>query len=347
MYGRHRRVEDVRCLKRRWARSPRDRGRSRRRAGRAERRGRGLDSEALRLWAGSILSEARVACGVYIVDGADREVGRFSLEDLGEGEFESALRAARFGGGSGTVVSQGHARRQGGRSLRRGGVRSGSRPRVGPTSVASSSPSPIPTATSRRWPASSRPSSKPLSVSPRGGMQFGGGYSASLVSGGRIVETTARDLEVGSDLGADVGPRWVERKTASGTWVSYLVPLARPGEALALGFRLLTLSERAVFLMAVVVANVIVALIIVLAVGAVRATRFLVRRARGGPRARFRWSFATKLGPGVPADCGGAHPDPRHGLERFRSRQVARGDGGQGGGEPGPGEAGPGAAGRR
>jgi PAS domain S-box-containing protein len=255
---------------------------------------RRLDSEALRLWAGSILSGARVACGVYVVDRTDKEIGRFSLEDLGEGEFEIALRTARFAGGPAATVSRGTL----------GGKEADLYVGVAPIwdaaedgaylgSIVISIPYSYGDLETM---AGLKPTLFEAAVGgAAGGIEFGGGYSASLVSDGRIVETTTRDLEVGGDLGADVGPRWVERKTAGGTWLSYLVPLARPGEALALGFRLLTLSERAVFLMAVLLANIVVALMIVLALGVVRAVRFLVRRARGGPRARLRWSFATKL----------------------------------------------------
>jgi len=250
-----------------------------------------LDSEALRLWARSILSGARVPCGVYLVDRNDLEVGRFSLEDRGESDFESALRAARFEGGPVTLVSRGNL---GGKEadlyvgvvpLVEDGVYLGSVVISVPYSYGD-----------LETLAGLKPTFfEAAGADSRRGVEFGGGYSASLISGGKVAATTAKDLEVGSDFGAGGAPRWVERRTASGTWVAYLVPLARAGDALALGFRRLTLSERAVYLMAVVLANVVAAVIVILAAGLVRAVRLPVRWARGRPAARPRWSFATKL----------------------------------------------------
>jgi PAS domain S-box-containing protein len=261
------------------------------RASLKEHRGR-LDSEALRLWAESILSGSRVACGVHIVDGNDREVGRFSLEDVVDlAEIETSIRAARFASGPITFVAAGS---MGGKDA---DLYVGIAPLMEDKTYLGSIILSIPYLYGDlETMAGLEPSFFEALRSDTGrAIQFGGGYSASRMSYGRIVATTARDFEVGRDLGAGEEPRWVERKTSGGVYASYLFQMGRPGEALALSFRLLNLNERAVFLMAVVLANVIAALAILLAVGLARVARLLTRRARGCPPVRFRWSFATKL----------------------------------------------------
>ena len=62
-----------------------------------------------------------------------------------------------------------------------------------------------------------------------------------------------------------------------------------------LSFRLLSPSERWVYLAAVVLANMVVAILVIAVVGAARGLRLLARRMRGVPLPRFRWNFATKL----------------------------------------------------
>jgi PAS domain S-box-containing protein len=260
-----------------------------------------LDSEALRLWAGSILSSARVACGVHILDRAGEEIGRFSLEDVGDlAEIESSIRLARFGPGVTTFVARGTF---GGKDtdlyvgvapLAEGGVYLGS--------VVVSIPYFYSDLES--W-VGLRPSFlEAIGGTVGQGPQFGEGYSASLIANGKVVGTTAKDLEVGSEAGDEIkqlalaasrSPQWIQARTGGAVHAFYPVSLSRPGEALILSYRLMSPSESAVYFMSVILANMVVALGIILVGGVVRAGRHLARRLRGASPARFKWSFATKL----------------------------------------------------
>ena len=251
-----------------------------------------LDSEALRLWAGSILSSARVPCGVHIVDPSNQEVGRFSLEDIGDlAEIESSIRAARFSSGPTTFVSRGTF----------GGKDADLYVGVAPLSDGAGYLGSIVVLIPYFYSdlesmAGLRPAFfEAMRSEPQREIQFGEGSSASLVLNGRILGTTARDFEVGSEPAPAAELGWVHRKARGRVQASYSIPLDRPGEALILSFRLLSLSERAVYLMGVVLANMIVALAVIILGAVVKAARYVIRRARGMPPARFRWSFATKL----------------------------------------------------
>ena len=243
-----------------------------------------LDSEALRLWATSILSSARVPCGVYIVGPSGDEVGRFSLEDTGDlPEIESAVRGARFAEGPTTYLS--------------GDLYLGVVPEYEGESYVGSVVISIPYryADLESW-AGLKPT---FFEQIRSGAQrenpFAGVHSASLISNGKITATTARDLEIGSEVPGGEGPRWIEQKAGGVTRESYIVPLPQPGEAMMLSFRLLSPSERWVYLAAVILANMVVAILVIAVVGAARGLRLLARRMRGVPLPRFRWNFATKL----------------------------------------------------
>ena len=243
-----------------------------------------LDSEALRLWATSILSGARVPCGIHIIGPTGDEVGRFSLEDTGDlPEIESAVRGARFAEGPTTYLS--------------GDLYLGVVPQYsGGTYVGSVVISiPYRYGDLESW-AGLRPT---FFEEIRSGSQrenpFAGEHSASLISNGRITATTAKDLEIGSEVAGSEGPRWLEQKSGGVTRESYVVPLGQPGEAMMLSFLLLSPSERWVYLAAVILADMVVAILLIAVVGAAKGLRLLERRSRGVPLPRFRWSFATKL----------------------------------------------------
>lgn len=254
-----------------------------------------LDSEALRLWAGSILSSAQVACGVHVLDGANREIGRFSLEDIGDlTEIESSLRSARFAPGPTSFVTRGTF----------GGKDTDLYVGVAPFSTGGSYVGSVVISIpyfydDLEWIAGLKPTFfEAIGSSPSREVLFGQGYSASLVSSGRVRATTAADLPVGSQIeGLDdrAVPAWVERKVARRYHALYPVPFGPPGEALVFSYKPLSLSERAVYLMSVILANSVIGLVILILVGCAKGAGHVARRIRGFPQSRFRWSFATKL----------------------------------------------------
>ncbi len=260
-----------------------------------------LDSEALRLWASSILSSAHVACGVHILDRNNQEIGRFSLEDVGDlAEIESSIRAARFAPGPTTFVARGTF---GGKDT---DLYIGVAPLVDGTSYRGSIVVSIPYFYNdlKSMGALTPTFFEAIGAAASREVQFGEAYAASLISNGRVIGTTAKDLDVGSMVGGEVArladltgpqPRWIEQKSAGGVHAFYPVPLGRPGEVLLLSHRLLSLSERAVYLMSVILANMLIAIFIIVLGGVAKGTRHVSRRIRGLPRAHFRWSFATKL----------------------------------------------------
>ncbi|HVP57964.1 MAG TPA: ATP-binding protein [bacterium] len=253
-----------------------------------------LDSEALRLWAGSILSHAQVACGVHILDAANHEIGRFSLEDIGDlTEIESSIRSARFASGPTSFVTRGTF----------GGKDTDLYVGVAPLSAGGSYLGSVVISipyfyNDLEWMAGLRPTFfEQIGSPPSGEVMLGEGYSASLVSDGRVRATTARDIAVGSRIpGLDSqAAGWVERRVAGAYHAFYPVPFGSAGETLVFSYKALSASEWAVYLMSVILANSVIALAIVILAGAVKGTRHLAKRARGFPQARFRWSFATKL----------------------------------------------------
>ncbi|MFZ1945977.1 MAG: ATP-binding protein [bacterium] len=250
-----------------------------------------LDAEALRLWANSILSAARVPCGVIIVGADGAEVGRFALEDIGDvAGIEGSIRAARFAGEPTAFVSTA-ALGGGGADLYVG---------VAPLFQGDTHVGSVVLAIPYRYSdiaswAGLRPTMfEAMETSSAGGVSALD-YSASLVRDGRIVATSADYFEVGGEVGDIDAPVWTERRGAGGRYASYFVPLERQGEALGLSFRMLSASDAGVYLMAVVLDNMTVALALILLGAAVKVATILRRRASGGGRDRFRWSFATKL----------------------------------------------------
>jgi PAS domain S-box-containing protein len=254
-----------------------------------------LDSEALRLWAGSILSNAKVACGVHVLDSANREIGRFSLEDIGDlAEIESSLRSARFAPGPTSFVTRGTF----------GGKDTDLYVGVAPFNAGSSYLGSVVISIpyfydDLEWIAGLKPTFfEAIGSSPRREVLFGESYSASLVSGGMVRATTAKDLPVGSrieSLDDRAAPAWVERNVAGSHHALYPVPFGPPGEALVFSYKPLSLSERAVYLMSVILANSVIALVILIFAGCAKGAGHVARRIRGFPQSRFRWSFATKL----------------------------------------------------
>lgn len=243
-----------------------------------------LDSEAMRLWATSILSRARVVCGVHIMDRDHREVGRFSLEDVGDvTDIEGPIRAARFSAEPTTFVLP---------DLYVG---------IAPVLIGDTYLGSVVISIPYRYddPASWA-GGRPTLLEALGGARvpespFGGGYSASLILNGAVSSTTDKDFEIGSPVEISDQARWVEQRGAAGRRLSYLVPLGVPGEAMLLSFKMLSPSERAVYLAVVVLANMLVALMVIVIAGVAGIRRMVIRRMRGLEAGHFRWSFAAKL----------------------------------------------------
>jgi PAS domain S-box-containing protein len=125
-------------------------------------------------------------------------------------------------------------------------------------------------------------------------------YSASLVSGGKIVSTTAADFEVGKripglDGGAPEAPVWLHHKVSGVSWVSYFVPAGNKGDGWLLSYSLPTIGERTVGFMGLTAGNIIIGFVFILVGIVVKGLRHLIRRLRGLTGARMRWSFASKL----------------------------------------------------
>jgi PAS domain S-box-containing protein len=259
--------------------------------------GTNLDAFALKLWANSILSKASVTSGVHILDRRHNVIGRFSLEDIGDlSELEGVLREARFTDRPFTRVTRGTFGRKD-VELYVGVI-----PYFNGDTYLGCVVISIPYAYGDL--------ESIAGVEPTFFEAVGSGaarhsesdeiHSASLLSGGRIVSTTAKDFEVGKPLGglhtADGSmPGWVEHRVAGRTHAFYVVPLEDGTTALLLSFRLPSLSEKAVRFMGIVVGNAMLALLIVLIGGVVKGTRYATKRFRGMERRRLRWSFASKL----------------------------------------------------
>ena len=253
------------------------------------------DAEALRLWAGTFVSKARSPSGVYILDEIGHELGRFSVEDVGEfGELEGLVREARL-----SPVPTRLTRRTtiGGRVVELylgvAPVMDGDEYLGG---VIVSMPyfyGDLESIAGLKATFFEAVSSFPDDA---GDART---YHATRISSMRITESTAADFEVGSRIGelesvAGSGG-WIAHRVAGSSVESYFSPGDGESDGILFSLRRLTLSEKAVYFMVVTVTNLLFAVLIILIVGVVTAVRRLVRAARGLPYPGFRWSFARRL----------------------------------------------------
>jgi hypothetical protein len=254
-----------------------------------------LDAYALDLWANSILGKAHVLSGIYMLGPSHLEMGRFSLQDIGDlSDMEALLREARFVGQPLTSVMRGTS---GGREVNlyvgvapffRGGDYSGSVMVSIP--YASRDIAAIATQAYSVFDAIG-----PDVASP--GVPAGE-YFASRVSGGKILSTTSRVFEVGKHIRGLENlkePAWLEHEIGGGVHASYFVPYSGEQEALLLSFALPSVSDRAIRLMGITVGNILAAFLVILIAWFIKVLRVIVRRMKGRPEGRLRWDFASKL----------------------------------------------------
>ena len=254
-----------------------------------------LDAYALGLWANSILGKAHILSGIYMLGPNHLELGRFSLQDIGDlSDMEAILREARFVGRPLTSVMRGTS---GGREVN---LYVGVAPFFRGGSYLGSVVVSIPYA-SRDITAIA---AQAYSVFDAMGPEIAspgvpaGEYFASRVSGGRILSTTGREFEVGRrvpGLERLDRPGWLEHEVGGGVHASYFAPYGEEQEALLLSFPLPSIRDRAIRLMGITVGNTLVAFLVILLVWLIKASRVLLRRVRGRPEGRLRWDFATKL----------------------------------------------------
>ena len=255
-----------------------------------------FDAEALRLWAGTYISKAHSPSGVYILDEIGHELGRFSVEDVGEfGELEGLVREARM-----SPVPTRLTRRTtiGGRDVE---IYLGVAPVVYGGEYIGGVIVSLPYFYDDLMSIAGLKTTffEAVSALPDGGRGTRE-YHATSVSDMRIAESTAADFEIGSRVAelenaGSGGSGWIRHRVAGADLESYFHRMGREGNGILFSIRQLTLSERAVYFMVVTVTNLIFALFIVFAVGVVTVTGRLVRAARGLPSPGFRWSFARRL----------------------------------------------------
>jgi PAS domain S-box-containing protein len=254
-----------------------------------------FDSEALRLWASTFVSKARSPSGVYVLDEIGHELGRFSVEDVGEfGELEGLVREARL-----SPVPTRITRRTtiGGRVVE---VYLGVAPVMEGDEYLGSVIVSMPYFYGDLESIAGLKATffEAVSALPEDG-GTGRTYHATRISDMRITESTAADFEVGSRVGelesvAGEGG-WIAHRVAGAPVDSYFCPVAGEADGILLSLRRLTLSERAVYFMVVTVTNLLFAVLIVAVVGLVTAARRLEKALRGLPYPGFRWSFARRL----------------------------------------------------
>ena len=255
-----------------------------------------FDAEALRLWAGTFISKARSPSGVYILDAIGHELGRFSVEDVGEfGELEGLVREARLSpiptrlvrrttiGGRDAEIYFGVAPVVDGDEYLGGAIVSlpyfhGDLESIaGLKTTFFEAVSAFPEEAAGKRP-----------------------YHASSISDMRIVESTAADFKVGSRV-SELGSRpvdgsgWIRHEVAGASLESYFHPIGGEVDGILFSIRRLSMSEKAVYFMVVTITNLLFAVFIILVFGAVSAVRRFIRAARGLPYPGFRWSFARRL----------------------------------------------------
>jgi PAS domain S-box-containing protein len=256
-----------------------------------------LDAFAFELWAGSILSRAKMPSGVYVLDAGHREIGRFSLQEAGQMlDIDAALREARYIGRPLAFTARGTSA---GTEVE---LYVGIAPYFEGGSYVGSVVLSVPLVYGDvESVAGLRPTFfEAVSAAGLGSERPVGPYSVSTVSGGRIVATTVGDFEVGKRVaeldrvGLD-GPAWLEHEVAGIARASYFVPAGDGLEGILLSYSLPTLSEKAVRFMGMTVGNIAVGFLVILVGALARGTRHLVRHLRGLPGARLRLTFASKL----------------------------------------------------
>lgn len=259
--------------------------------------GAGLDAFALSLWANSILSRANVVSGIHVLDSDHEVIGKFSLGDIGDlSEIEGALRSARFSAEPVTILTRGALA---GSDI---DLYVGMIPVLKDGTYLGSIVISIPVAyADLRSMAGLRPAFlEAFTIGNAYDALLEGDYSASLVSEGRVVSTTARDFEVGPriatlDGGSLPEAGWIDHRVARTTYSSYLVPLKDRSESLLLSLRLPSASDLAVHFMGLLVSNLIIAFFIILIGGLTKGSRRAIRVSRGMGVTKLRWSFASKL----------------------------------------------------
>jgi PAS domain S-box-containing protein len=254
------------------------------------------DALALRIWANSILSQANMVSGIHILDAGHVPVGRFSLEDMGDlSEIEGALRTARFATRPMFMATRGTF---GGREI---DLYVGVVPFTRLGDYLGSVVISIPYAYSDlESMAGLKPTFFDAVSTPVHPGYFEGGYSASLVSNGVILGTTARDLEVGKRISEldevpPTEPGWIHHRVDGESYASYLVPSSEGPEALLLSLRSPSPGDNLIRCMGILAGNAILAFLIIVVWAAIEGTRHLLKRLRGRVRTRLRWSFAGKL----------------------------------------------------
>lgn len=255
-----------------------------------------FDSEALRLWAGTFVSKARSPSGIYILDEIGHELGRFSVEDVGEFlELEGLVREARL-----SPVPTRLTRRTsiGGRDVE---LYLGIAPVMRGDDYLGSVIVSLPYFYGDLQSIAGLRATFFEAVSGLPDERAAGrAYHASSITDMRIVESTAADFEVGSRIDelealGRKGTGWLRHEVAGSPLESYFCPVAGEVDGILFSLRRLTLSERAVFFMVVTVTNLLFALLILAIVGMATLAKRLMRAARGLPYPRMRWSFARRL----------------------------------------------------
>jgi PAS domain S-box-containing protein len=255
------------------------------------------DAFALKIWATSILGESNLTSGVYLLNSVHREVGRFSLQDVGETtQLDAALREARYLGRPITLTTRGTS---GGREVE---LYVGIAPFFRDGEYAGSVVVSIPLAyIDMESMAGWRPTFfEAVGAAGRRPQSESGRFSASLISRGKVVRTTAPDFEVGRRIaGLDSSmfesPAWLRHEVGGVPRASYFVPAGARGGGWLLSFSLPSLSSQIIGLMGLTAGNIIIGFVVILTAAAARGARHLVRRLRGLPGSRMRWSFASKL----------------------------------------------------
>jgi PAS domain S-box-containing protein len=254
-----------------------------------------FDAEALRLWAGTFVSKARSPSGVYILDEIGHELGRFSVEDVGEfRELEGLVREARL-----SPVPTRLTRRTtvGGRDVE---LYLGVAPVMEGDEYLGGVIVSMPYFYSDLESIAGLKTTFFEAVSGFPGAAATRAYHATAISDMRIAESTAADFEVGSRVGelenlAGSGGGWISHGVAGSSLESYFCPVEGDAGGILFSLRRLTLSEEAVYFMVVTVTNLLFSLLIISVVGLVTVVRRLSRAARGLPYPGFRWSFARRL----------------------------------------------------
>jgi PAS domain S-box-containing protein len=256
-----------------------------------------LDDLALGIWAGSMLSRARIISGVHILNAGHEEIGRFSLEEVVDlRDIEGAFRGARFSPIPITMVTRGSF---GARDVE---LYVGIAPFFKDDTYVGSVVVSIPYFYRD---LESIAGVEPALFETIGGNATSGtpwqpDYSASLISDNRIVSTTSIRFEVGKTIHeldglSSTEPGWLVHDVAGLRYASYLVPFGGVAEALLLSFVLPTLGGAIISFTGILVGNLIIGFLIIAAGGIARGVQHIVKRSRGLARARLRWGFAGKL----------------------------------------------------